>query len=259
MLVRRLTLGLLLLGGALMATPAASQDLDYWQLLALDRAVFRIDQIAWLPEGPTEGQDLVVGDRYGFVRVLRVTGNEVREVWRSPSLAGAVMEVMVEDLDGDGPVEIIARSRGGRIYVYDDLFKPLWENLSEDYSEIQCMAIANMDSDVPYEIVLLNDRGFLDYVDGDLFNREFRSTQTYRASDMAIGNVDTDPDLEIVLNTGQVIDAVIGEPQWNTDAFGERIELLDIDGDGVEEVLGYTINQILRVFDVDEQQEKPLR
>ena len=253
-------LGAVLLLTTIGGTRALAQDLDYWQVLAMDRSAFRIRQVALMPVQPgASGQELVYGDRYGFVRAVNIDGGAVRETWRSPSLEGAVLEVLVEDLDGDGPVEIIARTRGGRLYVYDDLFKPLWENLREDYSEILAMTIANTDNDTPYEIVILNDRGFLDYIDGDQFNREFRSTQTYVASEIVIGNVDSDADLEVVLNTGLVLDAVIAEPQWSTDSFGEHVELLDIDGDGIDEIIGYSTNQLMRIFDADDQQEKPLR
>jgi hypothetical protein len=70
--------------------------------------------------------------------------------------------------------------------------------------------------------------------------------------------VDSDAPLEIVLNSGVVIDTVVGEAEWRTDPFGERIELLDIDGDGIEEVLGYTQGAPMRIFEVDRRQERPL-
>jgi hypothetical protein len=243
--------------------PAAAQaELDYWQVLAMDRAAFRIRDIALMPLGDGPGQQMVYGDRYGIVRVVEMTGGDVREVWRSRPLEGAVLEVRVEDLDGNGSVEIIALTRGGRLYVYDDKFNARWENLREDYNEIVAMDIANMDSDPAYEFVILSDEGYIDYVDGNQFNREFRSTQTFQATQLIVGNVDNDPDLEIVLNSGVVIDAVLADAQWSTDEFGSQIELLDIDGDGIEEILGYTPaspSQNMRIFEADLQQEKPLR
>lgn len=240
----------------------AQDELDYWQVLAMDRAALRIRNVALMPLGDGPGQDLVYGDRFGIVRVVTMTGLDVREVWRSRPLEGPVLEVRVEDLDGDGAVEVIALTRGGRLYVYDDRFTPRWENLREDYDEILAIDIANMDLDPAYEFVILSDQGFIDYIDGAQFNREFRSTQTFFANQIKVGNVDSDADLEIILNTGHVVDAVLADSQWDTEEFGTQIELLDIDGDGLEEILGFTPAepaQYVRIFDADERQEKPLR
>ena len=240
------------------STSRAQSELDYWQVLAMDRSAFRLKTVALLPAGEQAGQILVYGDRYGYLRAMQMTGDGAFEVWRSRILDGQVYEVLVEDLEGDGRVEILARTQGGRLYVYDDQFNPRWENLREDYLEISAMAVANMDDDPAYEIVLLGD-GYIDYYDGADFTRQFRSTQTYEATEMVVGNVTPDATLEIVLNSGWVLDAVRVEPEWSTEAFGPIIELLDIDGDGLEEVLGYVSNQAMRIYDVDEQQEKTVR
>ncbi len=237
---------------------AAESPLDYWQVLALDRAAYRLKTIALMPLTDEPGQLMVYGDRYGYLRVNRVTGSGGFEIWRSRLLDGEIWEVMVEDLDGDGRVEILCRTQGGRLYVFDDQYNLRWENLREDYQEITAMALANMDEDPAYEIVVLGD-GFIDFIDGSDFTRQFRSTQKYQATEMLVGNVDTDANLEIVLNTGTVLDAVRMEPKWSTEPFGQIIELLDIDGDGIEEVLGYENNLRMRIYEVDLQNEKPVR
>jgi hypothetical protein len=238
------------------ARALAQEDLDYWQVLALDRAAFRVRSVALLPVVSGErGQRLVYGDRFGFVHVVQLTGRDAHELARSRPLDGAVLEVRTEDLDGDGRVEIVARLTGGRLYIFDDQLNLHWENLPEDYDEITAFTIANVDNDPAYELVILGD-GYLDYIDGSRFNREFRSTTTYQATEIEVGNVDSDATLEIVLNTGTVLDAVTGEPKWRTDAFGQNIELLDIDGDGIEEILGYTPGSPMRIFEADRRQEK---
>ncbi len=234
-------------------------NIDYFRLLAMDRSAMRLKVIALLPVDGRGGQRMVYGDRFGFLRVLRVTEDRVNEEWRSRRLeGGSALEILVEDLDGDGRAEIIARNQLGRIYVYSDDYSLKWESLPEDYRNVTAMAIANVDNDVAYEIILLSD-GRLDYIDGQGFNREYQSTQTYQATEMAVGNVDTDADLEIVLNTGSVIDVARGEPEWETDPFGDMIELFDIDGDGIEEILAYNLNQIMVIYEVDQREELPLR
>ena len=250
---------LVLVAALLRPSPSPAQsELDYWQVLAMDRSAFRMKTIALLPAGERAGQILVYGDRYGHLRAVQMTGDGAFEIWRSRLLDGQVYEVLVEDLEGDGRVEILARTQGGRLYVFDDQFNSTWENLREDYAEIAAMAVANMDDDPAYEIVVLGD-GILDYYDGGDFTRQFSSTQSYEAQEMVVGNVDPDATLEIVLNSGWVLDAARAEPEWSTEAFGPIIELLDIDGDGLEEILGYANAQQMRIFDADEQQEKPVR
>ena len=68
-------------------------------------------------------------------------------------------------------------------------------------------------------------------------------------------------ELEIVLNTGRVLDALTADAEWETSAFGAQISLFDIDGDGIDEVIGYGSpgQDQIRIFDVDERQEKPFQ
>lgn len=246
------------LGLTALATAAPAQELDTWELLALDRAAFRLPTVALLPVDNDPGQGMVYGDRFGTLRAVQITAGNARELWRSRPLDGSVLEVLVEDLDGDGRVEIVARTQR-RLYVYDERFNQRWENPEGQYvGGISAMAIGNVDDDPAYEIVVLGD-DFLDYIDGGQFNREYRSSQTYRSSRMAIGNVDTDFSLEIVLNEGFVVDAVRGVSEWQTEIFGEFIELADIDGDGIDEILGFSKEQPMRIFDADDQQEKPFQ
>jgi len=251
-------LALLVLSTFAVSSLAAESPLDYWQVLAMDRAAFRLKTIALMPVTNEQGQVMVYGDRYGYLRAIRMTGDGGFEIWRSRLLDGEVWQVMVEDLDGDGRVDVLCRTQGGRLYVFDDQFNPRWENLREDYQEISALTLGNMDGDPAYEIVVLGD-GFIDYIDGSSFTRQFRSTQKYQATEMEVGNVDSDANLEIVLNSGTVLDAVRMEPEWSTEPFGQIIELLDIDGDGVEEILGYENNLRMRVYEVDQQQEMPVR
>lgn len=239
-------------------TAQAQPGLDVWEILRLDRAAFRMRCVAVLPQDADEPVNMVYGDRYGLLRVAQIGGGPAREIWRSRTLDGAVLEVLVEDLDGDNQAEIIARTQTGKLYVFDSTYNLRWESQTSEYPAIEAMCIANMDEDLSYEIVILSN-GQLNYIDGSQFQREYRSTQSFRASEIMVGNVDTDPQLEIVLNTGSVLNAERGEAEWEGEVFGTFIELLDVDGDGVDEILGWSDGQALRIFDADERQEKPLR
>lgn len=254
-------LGLIAVLGSLPRETTAQEALDRFGVLALDRAAYRASAFALMPVDNSPGLVMVYGDRFGIVRVVRNTGRGVSELWRSRTLEGGpVVQVLVEDLDGRGGHDIIARTQEGRVYVFDELFTSRWESVNESFRSVTSVALANMDADDAYELVLFADRR-LYYVDGAQFNREYESTQVYNgvATEILVGNVDTDFELEVVTSFGTVIDASSGEPEWQTEPFGQFIELLDIDGDGIQEIIGHTANQFLRVFDVDEQQEKPLQ
>lgn len=258
---RSAILVLCVLCGILPVRARGQETLTRFDVLALDRTAFRASAFALMPADNSPGLVMVYGDRFGIVRVVRNTGRGVSELWRSRTLEGGpVVQVMVEDLDGRGGHDIVARTQEGRVYVFDELFTSRWESVNESFRSVSTMAIANVDADDAYELVLFADRR-LYYIDGVQFNREYESTQVYNGvpTEIMVGNVDTDFELEIVTTFGTVIDAVSGEPEWQTEPFGQFIELLDVDGDGILEILGHTANQFLRIFDADEQQEKPLQ
>ncbi len=121
--------------------------------------------------------------------------------------------------------------------------------------EISCFTAANVDDDESTELVLLADNRLV-YIDGATFTKEFTSINEYTATLVRCGDVDGDRRVEIVLNSGQVIDSGSGDVEWEDEAFFGRVELLDIEGDGIPEVL--TENPgggPLKVFDVDYRSE----
>lgn len=245
------------------ATGAFAQArIDPYKLLRLDRSAFRAGPVAVLPADNQSGVGMVYGDRYGFVRVVRVTDQGVRLIWTSRVLEGGeIAEILVADLDGSGGVDIVARTTGGNVFVFDENYSSRWESVNEGLRRVSAMTIANVDGDLNYEVILFADQQIL-YIDGSAFNREYQSTQTYAGAvrEMLVGNVDNDAEQEIVLNTGVVVDAINGEPEWETEQFGLQIELFDIDGDGLEEILGYNGSTVfMRIFDADTQEEKPLQ
>ena len=258
---RACALALLVLAVGRPDRPRAQEGLDRFAVLGLDRAAYRTAAFALMPVDNSAGQVMVYGDRFGIVRVMRTTGRGVSELWRSRTLEGGpVVQVLVEDLDGRGGHDIIARTQEGRVYVFDELYTLRWESVNESFRSVTAMAIANVDADDAYELVLYADRR-LYYIDGAQFTREFESTQVYNgvATEILVGNVDTDFAPEIVTSFGTVIDANTGEPKWQTEPFGQFIELIDIDGDGILEIIGHNAFQFMRIFDADEQQEKPLQ
>ncbi len=252
-----MTLLLLITATALTAIPEqaqAQQELRYEQYKALNWAASRLDHLAaFEPIHGEEGMFTALGERFGTVIVIKHTSRGAERVWKSTQLSGIPEEVMVADLDGDSLDDaLICRTNSGKAYVWSlENYTLLWESLPSEYRSITCFTTANMDEDQANEIVLLADNKIY-YIDGGTFNKDWTSLNDFTASMVRCGDVDGDGRVEIVLNTGQVIDSATGGIEWEEETFFKYIELLDIDGDGMPEVL--TENGItgpVKVYDMD--------
>jgi hypothetical protein len=255
-LLRRSLIAVVLLTTA----AAAQQPLPYWDYQSAMNAAYYLDHVTAVDTLEDEmGPYLAMGDRFGLVRLMQLVDGESREVWTSKQLTGAVLEVLSADLDGDDQDEIIAWTSSGVIYVWSSVDRRLrWESLNNDFRQLHCLSVGQVDEDEPLEIVVNGDRR-IHYVDGQSFNREWTSPMEYEAGRIAIGDVDGDGTAEIVLNTGQVVDVRSGDVEWAGEVFGSRIVLLDMDGDGIPEVLSESDGTVMRIFDVDHRREKQLQ
>jgi len=89
------------------------------------------------------------------------------------------------------------------------------------------------------------------------FRRQWSSTGTFQPVRIRAGDVDADGRAEMVLSDGQVLDAATGLREWLASlGFGTNFELLDIDGDGVPEIIGQSPGRALRVWDARVRSER---
>lgn len=240
------------------AQSAAQAELSYQQYRELSRLAESFDHVAQFePLQGDAGMFLAVAERFGTVQVLRSDARGVRSVWKSNQLAGIPEEVIVADLSGDGLDDaLLCRTSAARVYAWAlDEFTPLWESLSGEYAVVQCFTAANVDDDPAAEIVMVAD-GRIVYVDGGTFTKQFTSINEYSATQVRCGDVDGDGRAEVVLNSGKVVDAGSGDVEWEDEPFFGRIELLDLDGNGVVEVLTENPGSgALKVFDIGGRRE----
>ena len=250
--------------------PAQAEIPDWYSLR--DNRHFRwggsideLPQIRILPSGEGTSPRVVYGDADGSLHAVRYVDGRGYEEWKSESLGSAILGVFVEDVDADGEVEIIAYTFT-RIVLYSaEDYSFIWQ-IQED---IIHMAIANVDDDPQLEFVyLVKGLGHSEthvhiYDCLELYEQGISDVipkESIHAQSMVIADFDDDYGLEVVLNTGVVVDLDTLLMEWYfADGFGDRLGYLDIDGDGVLELIGEVNglrhNRYLRIFNIDVQSE----
>lgn len=202
----------------------------------------------------TPGSDdyrFIYSDKQAHVHVYEIDDGELKIAWETTTLGSKATSLFVTDLYNDGTRKLLISSIAGRVLIYNlDKYELEWENLQQRYNRIDFMASANLDGDRQEEVIVLAD-DHLYIFDGYNRNIEWSSTTNMIASYLLIGNVDDDPQLEIILNSGIIVDSRFYNIQFQTDQpFGDRLSLLDVTGDGYPEVIGEFADRTLRIFDV---------
>jgi len=197
-------------------------------------------------------------DVAAHIHVYAVKGGRSDLDWETASLGSAVTALFVTDLFYDGRKQIIVATARGRLIVYDaKTYDRLSENFTEPFGTISCMTSANVDGDPQQELIFVADN-YLNIYDSKTRGREWRSQVMYQATEIVMGNVDDDPQPEIILNTGAIIDSrfyTLEQSSVMNGVFGSRLRLLDMNGDGHPEILGEMPGFALKVYDVYAQRE----
>jgi hypothetical protein len=205
---------------------------------------------------------MIYGESTGFIRVLSADNNgDFKETWKSPPLNSEPRGVFVDNLDRTGEAEIVTYTREGNIFIYGyDTHDLKYKTPDGTYPGIACMVVANIDDSPELELLFLTTAGKMIQFDPVTKFEEWTSSETYKATDMVIGNVDNDPDPEIILNTGEVLNIRFKSVKWKMDSQfiqeNTRLYLVDINSDGILELVVKYDQQFVRIFDVDQRREK---
>ncbi len=197
-------------------------------------------------DGDTE---MLVGSS-SAVYELAKQGSGYAQAWMypfDPGASAAVGAVAAADLDGDDRQEIFFAAAD--IVVRLDGVSRRVAATHDSMGAAYCrdLDLADLTGDGDLELVCL--AGNSDYFYGDagsiiVFNAntlavEWESPDLPVGRALALGSVDADPAIEIVTAAGLVYDGATLANQWAYGpGFGSLVDTGDLDGDGIEEIVG---------------------
>ena len=202
---------------------------------------------------------IVFGDANGFTYILEGKNGQFEEVWLSEYLEGSICGLYAIDINDDDLIEIIVFTEKGRIYYVDEKdYRVIWSNPPGEYEHFNGHFITNIDDDMQPEIIICADGHLIIYDGRDQYEQWKSEQDNLAAKDILVADVDGDDNREII-SDGYIFDAHFFDLEWQSpEPFGDRIGLLDLDGDGITELIGEFQGRNLRVFDVDLRREKSI-
>jgi WD40 repeat protein len=167
--------------------------------------------------------EIVMGNYDGYLIIIESRDGDYFEEWRSENLGHRLWGLEVADCDSDGTMEIITGNGEGIVYIFDAIsHKQEWKSEGKDL-EIDDSIIGKIE-DI-----------------GDTLGRD--------AHGIAIGNVDDDENLEIVIGTG-----------YKTDTPWGRIYIVDGKTHKIEGIIGpiSSRHRGIAIDDVDLDEENEI-
>ena len=177
-------------------------------------------------------------------------------VWKNVEVGDIIggAGLAITDLNLDGKKEIIATGRIERadhFFIYDyqsGNYKMRWS--SNLYPNgIQRLLVTNIDADTDPDILLISGYNFAEIYDGttltviDSFRGSFGEVRS-----MAIGNVDSLPDKELItigMDSLRIFSLTTKKLKWAMGIQGGDVKIGDIDGDGRNEIFVGTLSWLM--------------
>lgn len=200
---------------------------------------------SWI-DGKTK---LAIGTEMGYLHIMSFGLQGMRLEWQSPFLGAPVRGVLVRDLQGLGFPEILVYTAAGRMMAIGmGDYSVVRENAAFDMVEISHVVAMQLDDDPALELLACGGDRFSVY-DGATFFTEWQAPGSVPGDWLAVGDVDGDRVLEVVLNSGYVLDAKFFRLEMTLGYLGERIEIMDVDADGVDEIIAESDQGSITVYD----------
>ena len=193
------------------------------------------------------------GNDYWYALRWSPTAGAFEQVFVSELMPSPIVRIASGDVLGDSRFEIVLALQSGEIRIYDQDTKAALPGFSAP-ANVEAMVLADLDGDGRAEILLTTDSA-LDVYDG-AGNLSW-SVPNIGGTDIAVGQMDDDPTLEIATTSGHVVDVATRTIQWHwPSGFGFRLRAADIDGDGRDELIAAENWYFVWAYDVERQLPK---
>lgn len=193
---------------------------------------------------------------------LEWTGTGLRQSWVYSlpfNMTKPPTALATADVDGDGRHEIFV-AHGSLVTKLDGVDRQPQAMAGSGVEEypIRDIEIADVDGDGGLDVITIASlnrsadptASARVMVFGANAMGPFNSYPIDEGSAIAVGNVDTDPQLEIVTNSGHVFDVFDWGNHWRYPTpFGWEIDVGDLDGNGVDEIVASVGDGSVRAYD----------
>jgi hypothetical protein len=193
--------------------------------------------------------EILATDNYRALYTLEYNGTDYVQDWVYPfdlAKGEAISSITTGRIDADEFAEIIVGGGDG-ITVLDGRSKSFTGSITDGMREHHAVHVVDLDNDGVKEIVYLGNNYSYEFTvfvfDAITLQEKWHSEVLDYGDSMAIGNVDSDAALEIVTSGGYVIDGASFIQEWACpDRFGGLVDIGDVDGDGINEIIGVSSN-----------------
>lgn len=207
--------------------------------------------------GNGKNEVLTMGENQS-VFLISENEDKYQQSWMYPfamPTKGNIVQVIGHNINDDTKSEIIVITDLG-ISLIDDISKMASKLLETDHY-IHSAVIGNLQNNDELFIAFLSSEDKYSNSDKNLnlfklddLSNPLINTSIGEANSISIGNVDTDPQAEIILNNGLVYDGLSYENQWlSSNQFGTaEVITADLDNDGIDEIIGANKWDSLKVY-----------
>lgn len=173
---------------------------------------------------------------------------EARTTFLAAHPWSSLIRVDVGDVVGDGGAEIVAAYTDGTVRIHDEVSRALVSTFQAPLNPyVRGLALADLDGALPLEVLLSTSLRLLAYRGDGTFLWELPVDS---GGDPAVGQMDDDPQIELALYDGRVVDSLTLATEWQFSPYSVRgITSGDLDGDGVDELL-VTSGSSIEILDV---------
>jgi len=195
-------------------------------------------------DGDGQPEIVAAAGTYGFSPdtlwyVLSPQGSSFVQTWVSLPYPSPITSLQVAQLDADAALEVLV-AMGSQVLIYDGATHALEKTISTAAQSIEGLTVADVDGNGTLDLVFCDSSSLFVY-DAASGALEFQGSGL-GGVDVAVGQLDTDPALEIVVGNGTspgfVVDGASHAVEWTQPSgFGHLVRVADLDGDGHPEIV----------------------